>query len=471
MATELLDLRHWLLEHGFREGLFRPDSWNAETDPYAVTAFIPPKNYEILAGTLKHPECHFVCAPPGGGKSSLLKAIKAQLDASHDPRILTVEYLVARYEEIADAGGHCRRIAVLVNRALQRVGKAAAPPFEAASGEEIVETLARHCREQGFDALYILVDHVSTVEEGSRGGEEQFKRISALVSSYSLLSMGLQGVVFKFFLPEEVAAKIDALYRNKLLRSLHIEWDRALLREILLQRLIVSCPDQDLKRSDFVLRTFEEMFDPAIAPQMVDILLDAGCRSHSPRAMWQLGYALLEEHFGHGGVLRHRDDLIGDGALQAALAGPAEEPAPAPVPPPAPKTVFISHTWAPQDIKFSDKLARALRRRGLDVWYDGTSLGAGDSLPDKIQQIIGRCDYAVVVLSPDYFSHSWTRRELDLLVDREIADRRNLVIPILHNISIEDARKANGHAGFRLALYSSMEFPGLVDQLVQAMKS
>jgi hypothetical protein len=477
MAHELLDRRHWLQEHGFRENLFHPESWNAETDVHAIRCFIHPKNYESLVGTLKNPECHFVCSPPGGGKSSLRRAIKAQLDSSLLPRILTVEYLVDGYDEIADTWEHCHRIVALVNRALQRAGKAAVSEVKPASREELFETMIHGCREAGFEAVYILVDNVTGYETGSQSVEEQFKRVSGLIRNYSLLSMGLRGVVFKFFLPTEMSPIVDGLYQNKLLKSLEIEWSRSLLMDILQQRLIVSCLEDKLGRSEFILSTFEEMFEPAISSQVVDTILDSGCRARSPRAMWQLGYYLLEVHFRNGGVLRRYDELINDLDLRRALdasgkitAKSQEALGSSQVPAPARKTVFVSHTWAPEDKKFSDALVGALRRKDLDVWYDEESLGIGDSLPDKIQQIIGRCDHAIVVLSPDYFSRSWTRRELDLLVDREIADQRNLVVPILHHISIEDVRKANRHMSFRLAISSNMRLDRLVNKLVQAMQ-
>jgi hypothetical protein len=95
-------------------------------------------------------------------------------------------------------------------------------------------------------------------------------------------------------------------------------------------------------------------------------------------------------------------------------------------------TIFISH--ASEDKRtFVRPLAHALKRRGLQVWYDEFSLKLGDSLRRSIDRGLAECSAGVVVLSPSFFAKEWPQRELDALYAAEVAGR-SCILPIWHEV-------------------------------------
>jgi hypothetical protein len=95
-------------------------------------------------------------------------------------------------------------------------------------------------------------------------------------------------------------------------------------------------------------------------------------------------------------------------------------------------TIFISHASEDKET-FVRPLAHALKRRGLQVWYDEFSLKLGDSLRRSIDRGLAECSAGVVVLSPSFFAKEWSQRELDALYAAEVAGR-SCILPIWHEV-------------------------------------
>jgi TIR domain len=91
--------------------------------------------------------------------------------------------------------------------------------------------------------------------------------------------------------------------------------------------------------------------------------------------------------------------------------------------------VFICHASEDKD-DFVRPLAETLKTHHLDVWYDEFTLAVGDSLRETIDRGLANCKFGIVVLSPHFFQRRWPQRELNGLVAREIAEDRQLVLPI-----------------------------------------
>jgi len=113
--------------------------------------------------------------------------------------------------------------------------------------------------------------------------------------------------------------------------------------------------------------------------------------------------------------------------------------------------VFISHASEDKDL-FVRPLANALRERDLAVWFDEFELMVGDSLRRKIDAGLARSRFGVVVLSPSFFAKEWPKRELDGLVTREIAGGQQLILPIWHDVSLDDVLRFSPPLADKLAL-------------------
>jgi Domain of unknown function (DUF1883)/TIR domain len=115
--------------------------------------------------------------------------------------------------------------------------------------------------------------------------------------------------------------------------------------------------------------------------------------------------------------------------------------------------VFISHASEDKE-RVVRPLAEALRKQGLEVWYDEFELRVGDSLRRKIDSGIARSRFGLVVLSHAFFAKNWTQYELDGLVTMSV-NGNQVLLPIWHEISKDDVIKQSPSLGDKVALRTS----------------
>lgn len=128
---------------------------------------------------------------------------------------------------------------------------------------------------------------------------------------------------------------------------------------------------------------------------------------------------------------------------------------------------FISHASEDKD-DFVRPLAHALKRRGINVWYDEFSLKVGDSLRRSIDKGLLECDFGVVVLSHSFFQKEWPQRELDALVTAEISGVKR-VIPIWHNIDATAIALVSPMLADKVALQSKKGPEAIAEQLISLL--
>lgn len=91
--------------------------------------------------------------------------------------------------------------------------------------------------------------------------------------------------------------------------------------------------------------------------------------------------------------------------------------------------IFLSHSHA--DKPFARKLAADLRAAGHAVWIDEAEINIGDSLIDKIREGLDAVDFVAAILSTASINSPWVTRELDIASNREIEEKRVVVLPLL----------------------------------------
>jgi hypothetical protein len=116
--------------------------------------------------------------------------------------------------------------------------------------------------------------------------------------------------------------------------------------------------------------------------------------------------------------------------------------------------VFLSYAGADRD--FAADLARALRERGVSVWWAEDELRPGDSLTGRIADGLSRSRYSLVVLSPAFLARTWPRKELSALTNRE-ADGRSRIIPIWSDVKPKDVRAYSPNLADHVAMDRSRE--------------
>jgi hypothetical protein len=90
--------------------------------------------------------------------------------------------------------------------------------------------------------------------------------------------------------------------------------------------------------------------------------------------------------------------------------------------------IFISHASA--DHEFASSLVITLRRHGLPVWYSDSNIVGAQQWHDEIGAALNRCDWFIVVLSPNAVSSMWIKRELLFALEQPRLQQR--IIPVLH---------------------------------------
>lgn len=131
--------------------------------------------------------------------------------------------------------------------------------------------------------------------------------------------------------------------------------------------------------------------------------------------------------------------------------------------------VFICHASEDKE-SLVGPLARLLRESGLTVWYDEFTLKIGDSLRRKIDEGLANSRYGIVVLSKHFFTKNWPQQELDGLVSRELAaSGTKVILPVWHNITVEQVRQHSPMLSGRVAANSADGIETVVKQLREAM--
>jgi hypothetical protein len=99
--------------------------------------------------------------------------------------------------------------------------------------------------------------------------------------------------------------------------------------------------------------------------------------------------------------------------------------------------VFVSH--AVEDKRtIADDLHARLIQKGIKVWYSGTELFSGGDISEEVRKGLYGARFGVVVFSPNFISSVWTNRELNWLEAQESTSNRKIILPALHNMTIEE---------------------------------
>lgn len=132
---------------------------------------------------------------------------------------------------------------------------------------------------------------------------------------------------------------------------------------------------------------------------------------------------------------------------------------------------FLSHDSRDKD-SLVRELASELSQLMCPVWYDEYSLKVGDSLRASIEKGLKETRRCVVVLSPAYLSNSgWGKAEFDSIFTREIIERKGLVLPVWHEVSVRDVYEYSPRLADKVGLPSSLGVRELARRLSLEIKA
>jgi TIR domain len=94
---------------------------------------------------------------------------------------------------------------------------------------------------------------------------------------------------------------------------------------------------------------------------------------------------------------------------------------------PRPREVFLSHSAKDRD--FVVRLADTLEHHDIRYWYSATHISGAKKWHDAIGRALARCDWFLVVLTPNSVRSSWVKRELLFALNEVRYNER--IIPVL----------------------------------------
>ncbi|MCI0514350.1 toll/interleukin-1 receptor domain-containing protein [candidate division KSB1 bacterium] len=93
-----------------------------------------------------------------------------------------------------------------------------------------------------------------------------------------------------------------------------------------------------------------------------------------------------------------------------------------------PKEIFLSHS--DKDREFAVQLVRVLRNHGLPVWYSRSNIRGAQQWHDEIGAALNRCDWFLIILSPNAVQSLWVKRELIFALQHQRFE--NKIVPVLY---------------------------------------
>ncbi len=93
-----------------------------------------------------------------------------------------------------------------------------------------------------------------------------------------------------------------------------------------------------------------------------------------------------------------------------------------------PNEAFLSHSSADQE--FVTSISEMMQKHGVPFWYSKTNILGAQQWHDEIGAALNRCDWFLLVLSPNSVQSMWVKRELLFaLQQNRFADK---IVPVLY---------------------------------------
>ncbi len=131
--------------------------------------------------------------------------------------------------------------------------------------------------------------------------------------------------------------------------------------------------------------------------------------------------------------------------------------------------VFICHASEDKD-DFVRPLAKRLKKKNVEVWYDEFCLKAGDSIRRAIDIGLSKSRYGIVILSKSFFNKGWRQWELDGLAQRQNSENTSIIIPIWYKVTHSDVLSYSPPLADKKAILSDKGLSHVISELLRVIK-
>lgn len=132
--------------------------------------------------------------------------------------------------------------------------------------------------------------------------------------------------------------------------------------------------------------------------------------------------------------------------------------------------VFLSHSSFDKE-EYVSELSDKLESKELKVFEDVKVFKIGQSQTNMMNMGILNSRFVVVFLSLNFINSGWSDYEFKSFLNREINEKKIIILPIWHNVSFEDVKNYNPYLVDKFALdtrkYSLDE---IVESIYQAVR-
>ena len=101
--------------------------------------------------------------------------------------------------------------------------------------------------------------------------------------------------------------------------------------------------------------------------------------------------------------------------------------------------VFLSHANADK-LSYVDSLYNSLKKLGVSIFYDKEELSWGDNWKQRILDGTAKSEFAIIVISENFFDREWTEKELNEFLQRQNESGQKIILPLLHKVDFNDLK-------------------------------
>lgn len=133
--------------------------------------------------------------------------------------------------------------------------------------------------------------------------------------------------------------------------------------------------------------------------------------------------------------------------------------------------VFLSHSSLDKE-EYVSELSDKLESKELKVFEDVKVFKIGQSQTNMMNMGILNSRFVVVFLSQNFIKSGWSQYEFKSFLNREINEKKIIILPIWHNVSYKDVRDYNPYLVDKFALDTSKySVDEIVDSIYQAVSN
>lgn len=116
--------------------------------------------------------------------------------------------------------------------------------------------------------------------------------------------------------------------------------------------------------------------------------------------------------------------------------------------------VFISHANKDK-LSYVNDLNKVIKQLGINVFYDTDVLSWGDDFKQVLLTGTAESEFAIIVISKNFFGREWTERELNEFLARQNANGQKIILPLLYGITVNELKSQYPTLGNIQAIKSS----------------